>query len=113
VSPNNTDSRREGIHPSVAGTGRDGGQTMKVKTFTGTRRFAVDSQVNDWLTESNVIVHETNVAFKALKEKGWDAVAGKTTRRRALAIAITVWYDEPYKQKPKPNPATWIFRSSR
>jgi hypothetical protein len=23
------------------------------------------------------------------------------------------WYDEPYKQKPKPNPATWIFRSSR
>jgi hypothetical protein len=86
---------------------------MKVKTFTGTHRFEVDSQVNGWLAKSNVIVHKTNVAFKALKEQGWDAVAGKTTRRRALAIAITIWYDEPYHQKPKPNPATWVFKSGR
>ena len=27
---------------------------MKVKTFTGTHRFAVDNQVNDWLAKSNV-----------------------------------------------------------
>ena len=86
---------------------------MKVKTFTGTHRFAVDSQVNDWLAKSNVTVHKTNVAFKALRDRGWDAVAGKTTTRRAIAIAITVWYDEPYNQRPKPNPATWIFKSSQ
>jgi hypothetical protein len=86
---------------------------MKVKTFSGTHRFAVDSEVNDWLAKSNVTVHKTNVAFKALKEKGWDAVAGKTTRRRALAIAITVWYDEPYNLSPKPNPTAWIFKSTR
>ena len=79
------------------------GRAMKVKTFTGTHRFAVDRQVNDWLAK-----HKSNVAFKALRDRGWDAVAGKTTTRRALAIAITVWYDEPYHQTPKPNPATWI-----
>jgi hypothetical protein len=84
---------------------------MKVKTFTGTHRFSVDNQVNDWLAKSNVTVHKTNVAFKALKEQGWDAVAGKTTRRRALAI--TVWYDEPYNQRPTPKPANWIFRSNQ
>jgi hypothetical protein len=50
---------------------------LKVKTFTGTHRFAVVSQVNDWLAKSNVTVHKTNVAFKALRERGWDApVAG-------------------------------------
>jgi hypothetical protein len=27
---------------------------MKVKTFTGTHREAVDKQVNDWLAASNV-----------------------------------------------------------
>jgi hypothetical protein len=86
---------------------------MKVKTFTGTHRFAVDSQVNDWLAKSNVTVHKTNVAFKALRERGLDAVAGKATTRRALAIAITVWYDEPYNQRPTPNPADWIFKSSQ
>jgi hypothetical protein len=61
----------------------------------------VDSQVNNWLAKSNVTVPKTNVAFKALKEQGWDAVAGKTTRRRALAIAITAWHDEPHNQRPK------------
>ena len=83
----------------------------KVKTFTGTHRFAVDRQVNDWLAKSNAAVRKTDVAFKALRDRGWDAVAGKTTTRRAVAIAITVWYDEPYHQRPKPNPSTWIFKS--
>ena len=69
---------------------------MKVKTFTGTHRFAVDRQVNDWLAKSNAAFRKTDVAFKALRDRGWDAVAGKTTTRRAVAIAITVWYDEPY-----------------
>jgi hypothetical protein len=27
---------------------------MKVKTFTGTHRAAVDKQVNDWLAQTNV-----------------------------------------------------------
>jgi len=30
------------------------GEAMKVKTFTGTHTFAVDSQVNNWLARSNV-----------------------------------------------------------
>jgi hypothetical protein len=84
---------------------------MKVKTFTGTHRLAVDRQVNDWLAKSNVTVRKTSVAFKALRESGWDAVAGKATTRRAVAIAITDWYDEPYNQTPKPNPTSWIFKS--
>ena len=86
---------------------------MKVKTFTGTHRFAVDRQVNDWLAKSNVTVRKTNVAFKALRDRGWDAVSGKATTRRAVGIAITVWYDEPYHQTPKPNPATWTFKSGQ
>jgi hypothetical protein len=81
---------------------------MKVKTFTGTHRFAVDQQVNDWLARSNVTVHKTNVAFKALRERGWDAVAGKTATRRALAIAITVWYEDS-QNKPNPRPDNWEF----
>jgi hypothetical protein len=62
---------------------------MKVKTFTGTHRAAVDKQVNDWLAESNVTVRKTNVALKPLRERGRDAIAGRTTTRRALAVAIT------------------------
>ena len=59
---------------------------MKVKTFTGTHRFAVDSQVNNWLAKSNVTVRDTKVAIKGLRSRGWDAVAGKVTDRRAVAI---------------------------
>jgi hypothetical protein len=72
---------------------------MKVKTFTGTHRATVDKQVNDWLAKSNVTVRRTNVAFKALKERGPDAIAGRTLARRGLGIAISVWYDE----KPIPQ----------
>jgi hypothetical protein len=63
---------------------------MKVKTFTGTHRFALNRQVNDWLAKSNITVRKTGVAFKALRDRGWDAIAGKTTTRRAVAIAMTV-----------------------
>ena len=73
---------------------------MKVKTFTGTRKFAVDTQVNNWLAKSNVTVRDTKVAIKGLRSRGWDAVAGKVTDRRAVAIAITVWYDEDQTRKP-------------
>jgi hypothetical protein len=86
---------------------------MKVKTFTGTHRFAVDAQVNDWLAKSNVTVRDTKVAIKGLRSRGWDAVAGKATDRRAVAIAITVWYDEPTPQRVfHSNPNTWIFKSN-
>ena len=64
---------------------------MNVKTFTGTHRAAVDKQVNDWLAQSNVIVIKANTAFKQLRERDWDAVAGRTTTRRAVAIAISIW----------------------
>jgi hypothetical protein len=63
---------------------------MKVKTFTGTHRATVDRQVNNWLAKSNVTVLKTNVAFKAMREWGPDAIAGKTAARRALAIAISL-----------------------
>jgi hypothetical protein len=76
------------------------GGAMKVRTFTGTSRATVDKQVNDWLA---------NVAFKAMREWGPDAIAGKTSARRALAIAITVWYDE--KPIPQSRPDTWKFSS--
>jgi hypothetical protein len=69
-------------------------------------QIRVDRQVNDWLAKSNATVRKTDVAFKPLRDRGWDAVAGKTTTRRAVAIAITAWYDEPYHQMHKPNPAT-------
>jgi hypothetical protein len=83
------------------------GRAMRVKTFTGTHRLAVDTQVNDWLAKSNVTVRKTNVAFKALRDRGWDAVAGKATTRRALAIAITVWFDDP--SAPQSRSDAWIF----
>jgi hypothetical protein len=67
---------------------------MKVKTFTGTHREAVDKLVNDWLAVSKVQVVKTDVAFKTLRSRGWDAVAGQAMHRRAVAIAITVWYDD-------------------
>jgi len=83
---------------------------MNVKTFTGTHRAAVDKQVNDWLAQSNVIVIKANTAFKQLRERDWDAVAGRTTTRRALAIAISIWYDNPLPANQS-RPDNWIFES--
>jgi hypothetical protein len=54
---------------------------MKVKTFTGIRKATVDKQVNDWLAKSNITVRKTNVAFKGLRERGADAIAGRTGTR--------------------------------
>jgi hypothetical protein len=79
---------------------------MRVKTFVGTHREAVDKQVNDWLAATKVEVRKTNVAFKALRERGWDAVTGRTTSRRAMGIAISVWYDDAALQ---PRCESWTF----
>ena len=84
---------------------------MKVKTFTGTRRATVDKQVNDWLAKSNVTVRKTKVAFKGLRERGPDAIAGRTAARRALGIAISIWYDE--KPIPQSRIDTRSLGSSR
>ena len=84
---------------------------MKVKTFTGIRRATVDKQVNDWLAKSNVRVRKTNVAFKGLKERGPDAITGRTLTRRGLGIAISIWYDE--KPIPQSRTDSRRFRSSR
>jgi hypothetical protein len=82
---------------------------MKVKSFAGTHRAAVDKQVNDWLTASNVEIAKTDVAFKALRSRGWDAVDGKTGDRRALAIVISVWYNELLQ----PRSDNWVFGFNR
>jgi hypothetical protein len=42
---------------------------MRVKTFTGTHRAAVDQQVNDWLAQTNAIVRKTDIALKPLRER--------------------------------------------
>jgi hypothetical protein len=82
---------------------------MKVKTFTGTDKGALDQQINNWLSRSNVKVQNTTTAFKNLREHGWDAIAGRTTSRRAVAIAISVWYDDP----PPAQPNNWTFGPAR
>ena len=67
---------------------------MKVKTFVGTDAAQVDKQVNDWLAESKVHVHRTSTAFKRLRDRGKDALTGRTVARPGVGIAISVWYDE-------------------
>ena len=82
------------------------GPEMKVKTFTGTDPSAVDRQLNDWLAENGVKVLKTNTAFQRLRDHGKDAITGKTTSRRAVGVAISIWYEEPQKA---PRPETWEF----
>jgi hypothetical protein len=84
---------------------------MKVQTFVRTNAEAVDKQVNDWLGSNNVEVRMMSTAFKAFKEKGWDALAGRTTARRGLGVAISVWHDEPTIGQQRPD--IWIFGSAR
>jgi hypothetical protein len=67
---------------------------MKVKTFVGTDAAEVDKQVNDWLAESKVHVRRTNTALKRLRNKGEDALTGRTVTLHGVGIAISVWYDE-------------------
>jgi hypothetical protein len=71
---------------------------MKVKTFTGTNRATVDKQVNDWLAKSNVTVRRTNVAFKALKQRG-PAITGRTLARRRLGMRRHS--DPPHRGGPR------------
>ena len=67
---------------------------MKVKTFVGTDAPEVDKQVNDWLAQSKVQVRRTSTAFKRLRDRGKDALTGRTVARHGVGIAISVWYDE-------------------
>ena len=67
---------------------------MKVKTFLGTQAAEVDKQVNDWLAESKVQVLRTSTAFKRYRDRGKDALTGRTVARHGIGIAISVWYDE-------------------
>jgi hypothetical protein len=73
---------------------------MKVKTFIGTDAAGVDKQVNDWLAETKVEVRRTSTAFKRFKERGKDALTGRTVNRHGLGIAVSVWYDE-HPAKPQ------------
>ena len=76
------------------------GEAMKVKTFTGTHTFAVDSQVNNWLARSNVKVRKTQdqCHLQSARREGW---APWPQSDDASARAIATWYDEPYHQPPK------------
>jgi hypothetical protein len=78
---------------------------MQVRTFTGTDPAAVDKQVNDWLAESKVQVRHTSTAFRPLRDRGKDAITGRTVTRRAVAVAISVWYDEPGSKTTRSHPA--------
>jgi hypothetical protein len=73
------------------------------QNFTGTDSEAVDKKVNEWLAESGVKLVRTNTVFKQFRDRGWDAIAGKIVHRRALGIAISVWYEEPNGQASKPS----------
>jgi hypothetical protein len=67
---------------------------MKVKTFVGTDAEKVDRQVNDWLAESKVEVRRTSNAFKRFRDRGEDALTGRTVTRHGVGIAISVWYGQ-------------------
>jgi hypothetical protein len=73
---------------------------MKVKTFVGTDAADVDKQVNGWLAESKVQVRRTSTAFHRFKDRGKDALTGRTVARHGVGIAISVWYDE-HPAKPQ------------
>ena len=53
------------------------GEAMKVKTFTGTHTFAVDSRVNNRLARSNVKVRKTQdlCRLQSARREGVGAVA--------------------------------------
>jgi DNA-binding transcriptional ArsR family regulator len=67
---------------------------MKVRTFAGTDTAAVDQQVNEWITKSKIRALRTNTALQRLKETGKDVITGRTSARRGVGVAISVWYDE-------------------
>jgi hypothetical protein len=62
------------------------------------------------LAENYVRVRKTSTAFHRFKDHGEDAITGKATKRRAVGIAISIWYDEPEASKRvRASPATWMF----
>jgi hypothetical protein len=65
---------------------------MRVKTFLGSDAEEVDRKVNAWLAKSKVHVRRTT-AFKRLRDKGRDALTGRTQARYGVGIAISIWYD--------------------
>ena len=67
---------------------------MKVKTFVGADAAEVDKQVNEWLAESQVQVRRTSTAFHRFRDRGKDAITGRTVARQGVGIVISVWYDE-------------------
>jgi hypothetical protein len=52
------------------------GLPMKVKTFTGTHRAAVDKQVNDWLAQTNVPSARPTLAPFAARRKIMSEIEG-------------------------------------
>jgi hypothetical protein len=70
-----------------------------------------DRQVNDWLAESGVKVRKTSAAFQRLRDRGTDALTGKTISRRAVGIVISIWYDEEEGSKRfRSRPSSWEFQ---
>lgn len=69
-------------------------QATKVKTFLGSDAAEVDKQVNHWPAKSKVQVRRTNTAFKRFRDKGKDALTGRTEARYGVEIAISVWYNQ-------------------
>jgi hypothetical protein len=61
---------------------------MKVKTFIGTDAAGVDKQVNGWLAESKVQVRRTSTAFKRFRDRGKDALTGRTAPSTAEAAGL-------------------------
>ena len=76
---------------------------MKVKTFTGPDTKKVDKEVNDWLAKTGITVVKTDTAIKELRipmqRQEMGSTKTKTVYRVVPAIAISVWYKEPAKQK--------------
>jgi hypothetical protein len=59
----------------------------------------VDNQVNAWLAKSKVHVRRTNTAFTRLRDKGRDALTGRTQARYGVGIAISIWYGPDHAAK--------------
>jgi hypothetical protein len=71
---------------------------MKVKTFLGSDAEEVDDQVNAWLAKHKVHVCRTSTAFKHLRERGVDALRGRTVARHGVGVAISIWYEPATSQ---------------
>jgi hypothetical protein len=57
-----------------------------------------------------VHVRRTSTAFKRLRDKGRDALTGRTQARYGVGIAISIWYDP---QPAEPETKTWAGKSRK